>query len=498
MANCGIPGVAVFTGTLLFAGCVHNVPHVYGLPGTSAGPEDSWVAPRQVIERQEKYRDTRSAEDAPAVHREYLDNINTLSLSDIVTIALQNNKLTRQTWAQARAAAASYASKVGSYFPVITGTAAGSNQKNPTLGVPYEKGVWSYNAGASLSWLIFDFGGRSASVEETREALFAADWSHNSEIQSVILQVEQAYYGYFAAKSLLAAQQAAVDEAKTNQIATDDRHSAGLATIADVLQARTALSQTQLGLATLSGQVMTTRGSLATAMGLGANTAFDVVLPISAPPPEVRKQTVQECLDSALRKRPDLAAARTLALEAAAHARSVQADAFPLLSANATYGWLSLVNVNPGYNLYSAGLGLTIPIFAGFSHHYDAVAARALADAADANAQNVKDLVTLQVWTSYYGLQTADQTVVASDDLLASATENHDVALGRYTSGVGSILDLLTAQASLENARAQQIQARAGWWLAAAQLAHDMGTLEVTPSGDQETKSRSGRKDPEQ
>jgi outer membrane protein TolC len=441
-----------------------------------------------VIERQEKYRDIQAAENVPAVPREYLDNINTLALSDIVNIALHNNKLTRQTWAQARAAAASYASKVGSYFPVITGSAAGSNQKNPTLGVPYEKGVWSYSASASLSWLIFDFGGRSASVEETREALFAADWSHNSEIQSVILQVEQAYYGYFTAKSLLAAQQAAVDEAKTNQTATDDRHSAGLATIADVLQARTALSQAQLGLATLSGQVMTTRGSLATAMGIGANTAFDVTLPVGAPPQEIRKQTVQECLDSAIRKRPDLAAAQTLALEADAHAKSVRSEAFPQLSASGNLGWLSLVNLNAGYNLYSAGLGLTIPIFAGFSHHYDAVAARAQADAANANAQNVKDLVTLQVWTSYYGLQTADQTVVASDDLLASAAENHNVALGRYTSGVGSILDLLTAQAELESARAQQIQARAGWWLAAAQLAHDMGTLEITPSTAQGSK----------
>ena len=115
--------------------------------------------------------------------------------------------------------------------------------------------------------------------------------------------------------------------------------------------------------------------------------------------------------------------------------------------------------------------------------------------AAYANAQNVKDLVTLQVWTSYYGLETADKTVAASDDLLASATENHNVALGRYTSGVGSILDLLTAQAALESARAQQIQARAGWWMAAAQLARDMGTLEITAPAVRESKSKIERKD---
>ncbi len=485
MGNGSIPVLAASVCIAIFAGCVYDVPRVYGVPGASPRPDAAWVPPKKAVEKQEEA--ARAEKSGSPIPREYLDNISNLGLWDIVNIALRNNKLTRQTWAQARAAAATFAGKVGSYFPDINGSAAATDTKNPTLGGRYVNGVWSYSAGASLDWLLFDFGGRSASVEESRQALFAADWSHNAEIQGVILQVEQAYYGYFTAKSLLTAQQASVEEAKSNQAATNDRHSAGLATIADVLQARTALSQAQLGLATLSGQVMTTRGSLATAMGLEANSAFDVVLPVGAPPREKRVQTVQECLDSAIRKRPDLAAARTLALEADAHAKNVQANEFPSLSATGSLGWISLVNLNGGYTTYSAGLGLSVPIFAGFSRHYDAAAARAQADAAHANAQNVKDLVTLQVWTSYYGLETADQTIVASDDLLASATENHDVALGRYTSGVGSILDLLVAQTALESARAQQIQARANWWLAAAQLAHDIGTLG--------TKSEMERKD---
>ena len=53
-----------------------------------------------------------------------------------------------------------------------------------------------------------------------------------------------------------------------------------------------------------------------------------------------------------------------------------------------------------------------------------------------------------------------------------------DVARSRYKSGVGSILDLLTAEAALETARAQEVQSRADWFLAMAQLAHDVGTLE--------------------
>ena len=65
-----------------------------------------------------------------------------------------------------------------------------------------------------------------------------------------------------------------------------------------------------------------------------------------------------------------------------------------------------------------------------------------------------------------------------SDDLLQSATQSQQVALGRYRSGAGSILDLLTAQAALEGARAQQVQARSDWFVALARLAHDIGKLE--------------------
>jgi len=72
-------------------------------------------------------------------------------------------------------------------------------------------------------------------------------------------------------------------------------------------------------------------------------------------------------------------------------------------------------------------------------------------------------------------LQTAAQLVKTSRDLLASAEQTERVAFGRYKEGVGTIIDLLVAQSALANARSQEIQARAEWLAALAQLAHDTG-----------------------
>jgi outer membrane protein TolC len=127
---------------------------------------------------------------------------------------------------------------------------------------------------------------------------------------------------------------------------------------------------------------------------------------------------------------------------------------------------------------YSAGLAVRWPVFTGFRNTYDVRQAQAQAGVARESVRNTEQQVMLQVWTSYYALQTATQRLTTSRDLLTSAQQSADVAQNRYRAGVGSILDVLTAEAALENARAQEVQARADWFLSVAQLAHDSGTLE--------------------
>ncbi|MCX7057944.1 MAG: TolC family protein, partial [Proteobacteria bacterium] len=85
--------------------------------------------------------------------------------------------------------------------------------------------------------------------------------------------------------------------------------------------------------------------------------------------------------------------------------------------------------------------------------------------------------VSLDVWNGYAGLDSAGQQLTATAALLASATENEQVALGRYQAGVGTIVDVLTAQSALAGARQQRIGAERSWQVARAQLALALGRL---------------------
>jgi outer membrane protein TolC len=80
--------------------------------------------------------------------------------------------------------------------------------------------------------------------------------------------------------------------------------------------------------------------------------------------------------------------------------------------------------------------------------------------------------------TSYTTRQVEAATLRASAQLQASAVESEAVARGRYQEGVGTLIDLLTAQNALASARGQQAQSRWVWQSSLAQLAHDVGTLD--------------------
>jgi len=331
----------------------------------------------------------------------------------------------------------------------------------------------------NLSYLLFDFGGRSGDVGTARNALLAANFTHNATLQSVVLQIQTAYYQYIANRALLEAQRTTAGEARTNLAAAEERRRVGVATIADVLQARTAASQAELAEETTEGDLQTARGALALALGLPANLPYDIDSTVGELPVSLLADSVDALIARAVEIRPDLAAARAEFEASRSQISVARASRLPSLVLNGTGGRTYTTSLPQGGNNYTVSLGLRIPIFAGFSRIYDQREAVALADAAAARADALGQQVVFQVFRSYHALQTAARRVRTSEDLINSAEQSNEVALGRYKAGVGSVLDLLSAQTALADARAQQVLARLEWNTSLAQLAHDSGILDA-------------------
>jgi outer membrane protein TolC len=457
------PPLALLAAAALLGGCAHH-------PGTAPAPGVFWTPPRA---------EQASPQSAPPLQipAELIERVGQLTLTDVLDVALRNNTATSVAWAQARVASAAYGAARGQYYPTLTLDGTVTALQTAPFGGRVAVKQQFYGPTLNVSWLLLDFGARGGSIGEARAALLAADWTHNAVIQDVVLAVESAYFQYMATKALLTAQQTTLAEARGNLAAADQRHNVGLATIADVLQARTALSQAQLALESTEGAIHTTRGALALSMGLPANVPYDIEPPPAGAPPLGIADSIDSLIERAVRERPDLMAARAQVRAAQARVSVARGNALPSLVVGGDAQQTYFFDTTPSGNSYTATITLQIPLFSGGSNIYNIKAAAAAAQAAAQQERGLERQVVFEVFRAYYTLRTATQLVRTSADLLASAKESEQVALGRYKAGAGSVLDVLTAQAALAGARAQEIQARFTWYTALAQLAHDTGIL---------------------
>lgn len=455
---------------LCFAGvaCVHAPPSINGAAPVPASPSSLWTPPAAVVAVVSQDTGHLVSSTMP---------VKQLTLAEVVDLALRNSPSTRLSWAQARAAADAYGSSQGRLFPTVTaGVTANHALSLATPGrPPIERS--QYGPSVSLAYTVLDFGGRSGTIDVTRQTAVAVDFTHNATVENTILQVEAAAFGFLSTRAQRDAQKVSVELASAALDAANERHRVGLATIADVLQAQTARSQAQLVLETLEGTLQVARGALAVAMGIPANTPYEIPDVPAADSVHFVTESVDSLIALAVRNRPELASARAQAAAASSQIRVARSGYLPALAVGAT-GANNVSNVSTfSGRTYSLNVGVQMPVFTGFSNQYDVAAASEQYQAALARADATKQQVIQQVFTAYYTLRTATNRVRTATDLLASATQSETVARERYREGVGSIVDLLVAQAALANARAQAVDVRWQWRTALAQLAHDVGVL---------------------
>jgi len=403
------------------------------------------------------------------------------SLAELVDRALCANPQTGVAWANARIQAAQVGVARSAYLPSVS-VGAGASRTRSAIGGSGVLGGTAVtdteeNADVQLSYLLYDFGARAANLESARALLAAANAAQDSTVQSVMLAAVQAYYQVQAAAAALDAAREAERASATSLAAALARYKAGVATPADRLLAQTAYSQAVLNRITAEGGLRDARGTLASAIGLDANVPVPLAAPVQVQPDTKFEGDVGRMIAEARARRPDLATAEAQLNAARADVDAARAAGMPTVSLGVSSSYQDRVLGPPTSNA-SLGVTLNWPLFTGYSHTYQVRSAQAQLAAKAATREQVGLQVALDVWRSYQALITATQALRSTADVVASAAESEKVSLGRYKSGVGTILDLLVAQSALANARQQQVQANFGWSIARATLAQSIGILD--------------------
>ncbi len=415
------------------------------------------------------------------------DPSKTYTLPELVNLAEQNNPDTRVAWENAKARAAELGISKATLYPTVAAAALAQTVRTNLLFFPnyIRQTLDSYSPALELDYTIFDFGRRLDEIAVSRNNLLAANLLFNDTHRKVIYQVMAAYYRVLNAKGQEDAAEANLKNAQTVQQAAEARLELGLATLPDVLEARSAAAQADYDLQAAIGASEIAHGDLLTSLGLSPTNPLQVE-PIQALTiPQDLPVTVENSIDRALAQRPDLMQ-RVVELRAAGSELKAAKTAYlPTLSfsgiggLNKTYGEQDqLAGVHsPNQEFWTARLSLTWTLFDGFARENRVAQAKAEQKQAAAEVDAIRDQVENEVWTAYSTARTALRQQKAAAALLDAASSSYNAALQSYTYGVRSQIDVVSAQRALAAARTADVSARTQLLTGVAALAFQTGDL---------------------
>ncbi len=492
-AICLGVGIAVLAG---FAGCARLAEQPEVNPDRWAPPsgERIWTpSPASASDYRmpsEPYPSPGTATSPPAQHSGAQPAHRTgepYDLPALLDLALRENPDTRFAWESARQAAANFGAARAPYYPLVSADSA--NGYTRTL-FPLPKGelaqykLWQAEPLVQMTYTLLDFGRRSSSAEAARQALAAANFSFDRKMQDVVFAVQRAYYALCAAKAAVTAARQNLELAQSDFDAVRQRVDLGLATEPALLLAKERVAQSQYDVANAELLVHDAQAGLAAAIGIPANQPIEVASLEALPVPTVLGGQVDELIAATVRQRPDLAAKVAGLRASEARVALAKAAWYPTVNMTANYGqliWRYTFDGPPStwanQPQYSALITLQWDLFTGLKRLNDVRAAEAEDEATRAGVRSAEIGAIAQMWRAYYEFQSSLKKYSYGQALVAAAKEAYDANSETYRQGLSTIIELLTAQRDLANARYTLIQSRADLLTSYAAVTYAAGAM---------------------
>ncbi|MFM7481683.1 MAG: TolC family protein [Candidatus Methylopumilus sp.] len=404
-----------------------------------------------------------------------------LSLIEVTEAALCHNPNTKEVYANAKIQAAEVGVARSLFFPSLRDTVAVTENQirsQTREGQVRQNNFRNTQNQIVASYLLYDFGGRNANLENANQLLKAASATQDAIVQRVLLNAVNAFYQVHANKAILKASIESERLFEESFKAAEAKYIAGIATPADKLQVNTSFANATLTRLTNEGLLRIAYGNLATIMGVSPGTPIEIIDNDMAVMPEFIDQDIQALIEQAIIQRPDLIATESELKASLAKIESAKAEAKPKVRIEASNQYDSETIFLRDINNSQVSISVTIPFFEGYKPSYLIRSAEATAELKASKRDQLRLQVSLDVWTAYQNLKTANEAIKASRILLTSAEESSRVAFGRYKEGVGNIIDTLNAQSALASANQQKIQSILNWNIARTTLAQSIGVLD--------------------
>lgn len=395
--------------------------------------------------------------------------VRAVTLEEALQLALVAHPAVVQARGDVTVARASQREAIGNWLPSLSASSGWSTNSatrfDPNTQRTVSAAQTSYSAGLTASMELFDGFRRPAQNRAAGAGTGSAEAALVNQQFQAILQTKQAFFSALAAAELVRVSETRIERAAQQLKISKDKLAAGSAIRSDTLRATVELGNAQLQWLTAQAQLATAETNLARLIGVDGAVRAVADADVFALP---ALDTVELRLE-ALQRAPAVQLAEAQARTAGAQVAVSRAQYFPSVTASYSQSFAgnALDALN---NTWSARLGLSWPLFNGFSRELGLSRSLASRDAAEARAQDARRQADAQLTQQLASLNTAHQRLTIAGASRAAAEEDLRVQQERYRLGAATIVEVLTSQVSLDQAEVDLVQAQLDLLLARAEL----------------------------
>jgi outer membrane protein len=407
-----------------------------------------------------------------------------ITLIDAVNRALAANPTLHSAKAAGDAAEAGRKSARGAFGPALSasyGYSRSLQESQPAMRTSTAPYGGMFEAGISVNQNLFT-GFRLLSTYQ-KAALEAESRQLNHRLAQLNLtaSVQSTFLNYLQAVDNVRSQRDSLTRLKEQLQITKASFDVGLRPNLDVLQAEVDVSRAESLLITAENAQETHKAQLNTLLGLPVTAALDYVGILSHVPFDMG---LEQCLDTAYKRRPDLGVAAKAVAIAGKDARIAQSQYYPQVNA---YYAMTNFGDNPGlqhvhkdgYSSSRREIGVmgTWTAFEWGRTFFADQQARFVESQLRADEASLKLNVGFDVKSKLLAARDAEKLISVATKGLEQAQEAYKQAQARYRAQVGTNFDVLDASANLTAAETTLTGAKAGYLTALSALYAAMGEL---------------------
>lgn len=395
-----------------------------------------------------------------------------MTLDEAIEAALRHHPAMVQSRGGVRSAEVGERTAIGSFLPSLsfsTGASLASTERfNPTTNTTVTGSNDSYSAGLSAGVDLFTGGRRGAELDRSRAETESAMASLVQQQYAVTLAVKRAFFEALRADDLIRVANARVMRAQEGLEAAERRMNAGTATRSDVLRAQ--LERTDARQALLEAEAQKRSASYVLGRLVGREGPVSARLD-EALEPRPLTLAESEIVELVMESAPTVRSAAAAVRAGDAAARAARAQYLPSLRLSGGYDWFNQdAAFTGGRTSWSMRLGMSYPIFNGFSREAAVDRAEIQADVARAQLRDSQRAARAEVERLLAGLALARERITLAEEALQVSEEDLRVQQERYRLGASTILDQIASQLNLAQAEVNLIAARYDYQIARAEL----------------------------